>query len=83
MLIGYARVSTGDQNPDLQRRALKAAGCGEMFEDRVSGVAVKRPGLDKALAALGADDVLVVGRLDRLDRLGRSCIRWRSPCRRV
>ena len=68
MLIGYARVSTEDQNPDLQLRALKAAGCEQVFEDRVSGSLVRRPGLDQALAVVGQGDVLAVWRLDRLGR---------------
>lgn len=68
MKIGYARVSTDEQNLDLQRRALVAAGVGRMFEDRVSGLAVKRPGLDEALISLGEGDTLVVWRLDRLGR---------------
>ena len=68
MMIGYARVSTEDQNLDMQRRALEAAGCGQIFEDRVSGVAVRRPGLDRAFRALTEGDMLVVWRLDRLGR---------------
>lgn len=68
MLIGYARISTEEQNLDLQHRALSAAGCERIFEDQVSGVTVKRPGLDKALAVLGEGDVLAVWRLDRLGR---------------
>ena len=68
MLIGYARVSTQEQNLDLQLRALKAAGCEQVFEDNVSGSLVKRPGLDRALAVVGQGDVLAVWRLDRLGR---------------
>lgn len=68
MKIGYARVSTDDQNLDLQQRALEAAGCEIVFTDQVSGAAEKRPGLDKALARCGAGDVLVVWKLDRLGR---------------
>ena len=67
--IGYARVSTDEQNLDLQRDALTAAGCERIYADGgVSGVAVKRPALKKALAALRPGDVLVVWRLDRLGR---------------
>jgi DNA invertase Pin-like site-specific DNA recombinase len=68
MKIGYARVSTTDQNTDLQLQALKAAGCEQIFEDQVSGSSTKRPGLDQALKLVGKDDVLVVWRLDRLGR---------------
>jgi DNA invertase Pin-like site-specific DNA recombinase len=68
MKIGYARVSTEDQNLDLQRTALTAAGCTDMFEDRISGMATKRPGLDRALLRCGKGDVLVVWKLDRLGR---------------
>jgi len=68
MKLGYARVSTEEQNLDLQRRALEAAGVSEVFEDRVSGLAVKRPGLERALAKLSPGDTLVVWRLDRLGR---------------
>jgi DNA invertase Pin-like site-specific DNA recombinase len=68
MKIGYARVSTDDQNMSLQLDALQAAGCGKVFQDHVSGAVVKRPGLDAALAALQPGDVLTVWRLDRLGR---------------
>lgn len=68
MNIGYARVSTDDQNLDLQRTALKAAACNPVFEDQVSGMALRRPGLDQALARLSKGDCLVVWRLDRLGR---------------
>jgi DNA invertase Pin-like site-specific DNA recombinase len=66
--IGYARVSTGDQNLDLQRTALTQAGCNPVFEDQVSEMALRRPGLDRALTQLGAGDTLTVWRLDRLGR---------------
>lgn len=69
MKIGYARVSTEEQNLDLQRQALQAAGCETIFEDHgVSGSAKERPGLAKALAKAGSGDVLVVWKLDRLGR---------------
>jgi DNA invertase Pin-like site-specific DNA recombinase len=69
MLVGYARVSTEDQTSALQLDALKAAGCERIFEDKgISGAVRARPGLDDALAALQAGDVLVVWRLDRLAR---------------
>ena len=69
MKIGYARVSTEEQNLDLQRQALEAAGCDSIYEDHgISGSAVERPGLGRALAKAGPGDVLVVWRLDRLGR---------------
>jgi DNA invertase Pin-like site-specific DNA recombinase len=68
MLIGYARVSTDDQNLNLQRDALKQAGCTKIYEDRLSGTAVARPGLERALEVARTGDVLVVWRLDRLGR---------------
>ena len=66
--IGYARVSTDDRNLDLQRATLKAAGCDPVFENQVSGMAVRRPGLDQAFARLGAGDSPVIWRFDRFDR---------------
>lgn len=68
MLIGYARVSTGDQNLDLQRDALQNAGCEEIYQDQLSGAKAARPGLEKALEMARAGDTLVVWRLDRLGR---------------
>ncbi len=70
MNIGYARVSTGDQNLDLQRDALLAAGCDEskIFTDRLSGSKDDRPGLAQALEYVRTGDTLVVWRLDRLGR---------------
>src|ERR1700730_3033084 len=58
MLIGYARVSTDDQNLDLQRDALRLAGCEKIYEDRMSGAKAARPGLNLALEVARAGDVL-------------------------
>lgn len=68
MLVGYARVSTDDQNLDLQRDALKKAGCEQIYEDQLSGAKAERPGLQQALAYARSGDTLVVWRLDRLSR---------------
>lgn len=68
MLIGYARVSTQDQNFDLQTDALIKAGCQKVFDDKISGSRAQRPGLTKALEMLREGDTLVVWKLDRLGR---------------
>lgn len=68
MLIGYARVSTQDQNLDLQREALTRAGCQKVFEDQISGTRADRPGLAKSREMLREGDTLVVWKLDRLGR---------------
>ena len=68
MNIGYARVSTGEQNLDLQKDALHDAMCTQIFEDHISGAKQERPGLRQALAFLREGDTLVVWRLDRLGR---------------
>ena len=76
MLIGYARVSTFDQNPNLQKDALEKAGCEKIFLDTVSGTVPQRPGLTKAKELLRKGDTLVVWRLDRLGRSLRDLIDW-------
>jgi DNA invertase Pin-like site-specific DNA recombinase len=70
MLIGYARVSTNEQNLDLQRDALRKAGVRSknIFTDKITGTKEERPGLAEALSHLREGDTLVVWRLDRLGR---------------
>src|SRR5712691_11916893 len=70
MLIGYARVSTNEQNLDLQRDALRKAGvtAKHIFTDKITGIKEERPGLTEALTHLREGDTLVVWRLDRLGR---------------
>ncbi|WP_077756046.1 recombinase family protein [Staphylococcus epidermidis] len=68
MKIGYARVSTGLQNLDLQEDQLNQYGCEKIFNDHMSGSKSKRPGLDKAIEFARSGDTIVVWRLDRLGR---------------
>ena len=68
MQIGYARVSTEDQNLDLQNDALKQAGCDKIIEEKASGAKTDRTGLVEALSYLRKGDTLVVWKLDRLGR---------------
>src|SRR5688572_8309158 len=73
-LMGYARVSTADQNPDLQMDALQEAGCLRMFVDQASGVLDERPELSRLLEQLQPGNTLVVWKLDRLGRSLRHLI---------
>ena len=68
MKIGYARVSTEDQNLDLQNDALKEANCDQIYEEKMSGKIKDRPALDEALNFMRKGDTLVVWKLDRLGR---------------
>ena len=74
MLVGYARVSTQDQNPALQIDALKETGCERIFEEKASGAQRDRPELTAALDYMRAGDTLVVWKLDRLARSMRQLI---------
>ena len=76
MHIGYARVSTHDQNLELQQDALQQAGCKKIIVDRVSGTVAERPGLTQVKAILREGDTLVVWRLDRLGRSIKDLIDW-------
>lgn len=67
-MIGYAKVSTLEQNLDLQEDALKAAGCKKIYTDKTGGAKAERPGLGRALADVRTGDSLVVWKLDRLGR---------------
>lgn len=92
-IVGYARVSTQDQDVHLQVNALEKAGCSKntIFIDKISGAKAQRPGLEKCLSVLTRGDTLLVWRLDRLGRsmphlvqlveaLGKQGIGFRSLC---
>ena len=72
--IGYARVSSEDQNPALQLDALREAGCIKIFQDNVTGKNRNRPGLEECLNYLRPEDVLVVWKLDRAFRSLRDAL---------
>src|ERR1022692_4074880 len=75
MKYGYARVSTDDQKADMQRAALKSAGCKKTFtDDGLSGATIKRPSLLRCLKTLKPGDTLIVWKLDRLGRSLRDLI---------
>lgn len=75
MIYGYARVSTTDQNIDMQRDALLSAGANEIYEDEgISGTVANRPGLDALLDTVSAGDVVLVWKLDRLGRSARNLL---------
>lgn len=74
MLVGYARVSTQDQNTALQLDALKAAGCEKLFVEKASGASRDRPELKAAVDYVRSGDTLVVWKLDRLARSLRQLI---------
>jgi DNA invertase Pin-like site-specific DNA recombinase len=73
-VLGYARVSTDGQTLDAQEASLKAAGATKVFSEKISGTVTDRKALGKAIAALGAGDVLRVTRLDRLARSTRDLL---------
>jgi DNA invertase Pin-like site-specific DNA recombinase len=83
MLIGYARVSTQDQNPVLQLDALKTAGCERVFIEKASGAQRDRPGLAQALDFAQAGDTLVVWKLDRLARNPAAGAAWARTYRHL
>lgn len=72
-LIGYARVSTDEQETAAQQDALRAQGCSMIFEDKASGASKERPNLVRALERVGKGDTLLVV---RIDRLARSLSHW-------
>lgn len=76
MRIGYARISTQEQNLDLQQDALQQAGCEKIIVDTASGKNSKREGLAQLKLLLRGGDVLVVWRLDRLGRSLKDLIDW-------
>jgi hypothetical protein len=74
MNIGYARVSTLDQNLDLQLQALRKAGCKKIFREKVSGASRKRPEFQRMLEQLRQGDTVIVWKLDRLARSTRDLL---------
>jgi DNA invertase Pin-like site-specific DNA recombinase len=75
MKFGHARVSTEDQRLEIQRTRLTEAGCGRLFDEKISGAARQRPTLERLPQELRADDILVVIRLERLASLTAELLR--------
>lgn len=92
MKIGYARVSTKDQNLDLQKDALKKAGCEKIYSEQISGAKTDRAKLNEMIEHIRQGDIIVVWKLDRLGRSLRDLVnlivkppfvipmRWRVSC---
>jgi DNA invertase Pin-like site-specific DNA recombinase len=76
MRIGYVRVSSDEQNLDLQLEAMRQAGCDKIYEDKASGANTERPGLQLALEVLREGDTLVVWKLDRLGRTVKQLVNF-------
>lgn len=74
MKIGYARVSTQDQNLEIQNELLQEAGCERIYREKVSGAKRARPELERLLESLRPDDVVIVWKLDRLARSTRDLL---------
>jgi DNA invertase Pin-like site-specific DNA recombinase len=74
MHLGYARVSTDDQNLDIQLQVLKQAGCTSIFREKISGARRQRPELAKMLEHVRAGDMVIVWKLDRLARSTRDLL---------
>lgn len=76
MIIGYARVSTQEQNLDLQMDDLLKAGCNRIFKEHISGKNIQRPELQKMISILRPGDKVMVWKLDRLGRSLRDLLIW-------
>jgi DNA invertase Pin-like site-specific DNA recombinase len=81
MFVGYARVSTAEQTMDLQKDALRKAGCEIIFEDTSSGAKADRPGLNEALNYMRPRDTLVFWKLDRVSRSLQHLIALAQDCK--
>lgn len=82
MKVGYARVSTDDQNLDLQVDALVAAGCKRIFQEKASGTAASRPEFDRMREFIHEGDTLVVWKLDRVGRSTKQLVDFLDDLRR-
>jgi len=83
MKIGYARVSTDDQDLTFQLQVLREAGCKKIYQEKISGAHTKRPELEKMLEHLREDDTIIVWRLDRLARSTRNLLEISDKLRQV